>query len=65
MRLFRKIRWLIGGVVFFLVPSYLTIKKVQMGVLKTSEEGKKKVNWLGLAIEIVKVAIAFFTGTQV
>lgn len=26
---------------------------------------KKKFNWLGLAIEIVKVAIAFFTGTQV
>lgn len=26
---------------------------------------KKKINWLGLAIEIVKVAIAFFTGTQI
>lgn len=28
-------------------------------------EKKKKINWLGLVIEIAKVAIAFFTGTQV
>lgn len=26
---------------------------------------KKKFNWLGLVIEIVKVTIAFLTGTQV
>ena len=28
-------------------------------------EKKKKINWLGLVVEIAKVAIAFFTGTQV
>ena len=26
---------------------------------------KKKFNWLGFAIEVVKLAIAFLTGTQV
>lgn len=26
---------------------------------------KKKFNWLGLVIEVVKVAIAFLTGTQI
>lgn len=26
---------------------------------------KKKINWLGLVIEIVKAAVAFFAGTQV
>ena len=29
------------------------------------EKQKKKFNWLGLVVEIVKVAIAFLTGTQI
>lgn len=36
-----------------------------MGILKKADDGKKKINWLGLVIEIVKVAIAFFAGVQV
>ena len=34
-------------------------------VLKMSQEGKKKFNWLGFVVEVVKLAIAFVTGTQV
>lgn len=30
-----------------------------------SDEKKKKFNWLGFAIEVVKLAIAFLTGTQI
>lgn len=30
-----------------------------------SEEKKKKFNWLNFAIEVVKLAIAFLTGTQI
>lgn len=30
-----------------------------------SKSEKKKFNWLGFAIEVVKLAIAFLTGTQV
>lgn len=30
-----------------------------------SKQEKQKFNWLGFAIEVVKLAIAFLTGTQV
>lgn len=30
-----------------------------------SEQPKKKFNWLGFAIEVVKLAIAFLSGTQI
>ena len=30
-----------------------------------NEKGKKKFNWLGFVVEVVKLAIAFVTGTQV
>lgn len=36
-----------------------------MGVTKKDSEGRKKINWLGLLIEIAKAAIAFFAGSQV
>lgn len=36
-----------------------------MAITKKDKNGKKKINWLGLVIEVVKVAIAFFTGTQI
>ena len=29
------------------------------------DEKKKKFNWLGFVVEVVKLAIAFLTGTQV
>lgn len=41
----------------------VTIKTEKGGIKKMSE--KKKINWLGLVIEIVKAAVAFFAGTQV
>ena len=41
----------------------LTIKDEKGG--KTMEKEKRKFNWLGLIIEIVKVAIAFIAGDAI
>ena len=29
------------------------------------EKEKKKINWLGLLIEVVKVVVSFIAGTQI
>lgn len=36
-----------------------------MAIIKKNDDGTKKVNWLGLVIEVVKAVIAFLAGTQV
>lgn len=35
-----------------------------MAIMKRDQNGRKKINWLGLVVEIVKVAVAFFAGVQ-
>lgn len=36
-----------------------------MAIMKQDQSGRKKINWLGLVVEIVKVAVAFFAGVQI
>lgn len=41
------------------------LKQLIMAIVKRDRNGRKKINWLGLVIEIVKAAVAFFAGVQV
>lgn len=41
------------------------LKQLIMAIMKRDRNGQKKINWLGLVVEIVKVAIAFFAGVQI
>lgn len=58
--LFRPIKQLLR-ICYGVVPlfSYISGKLIKM----TKE--KKKFNWAGFVIEVVKLAIAFITGTQI